>query len=612
LIQLPSLHSMNRFSLALLFLSLACAIGNGQTATPQRPATPQVQQRGTSSFDLTEYGVFFEADSRLIIVMAALEAAGLDTSSGKEVSPFRGLVRKDLADLDPDLKNRLRAFYERNKLPAPATPADQAARYVSLALTLGQPPTLDAPERSDELPGGILEVLDFAPLAREFYRRSGMDDRLVTYTRAYQAEGDRLRQPTAEMVRSVLTYLHTRPITIATERVVVKAPTSGKKKKAQTTYTLRDHERRFTVIPDLLAAPGAINFRIIGDSYYAIVPPGIDPTSSELRRAYLQYVVDPLTVRFNREIAARRDHIKQVIAAREKTGNTITPDIFLIVSRSIVAAADARFEEVRRLEALSAATRTRLASTNGSERANVAKEAQAAMSAIEDATIARLADEYERGSVLVFFFADQLKGIETSGFDIANFFPDMIAGFDPVREVARPNEYAAIRQRVLAERQARAASNKAEEPRYSEAETVKAATLVRKLSDVEELLRLKDYMNAEVRLKEMFQDFPREPRVFFALAQTANLAAQDATDEEVQADRLNRALANYRLALEASSPETDRALISRAHEAMGRIHAFMDNTGEAMKEFDEAIKIGDVRGGAYKEAVTGKKRIEQP
>jgi tetratricopeptide (TPR) repeat protein len=188
----------------------------------------------------------------------------------------------------------------------------------------------------------------------------------------------------------------------------------------------------------------------------------------------------------------------------------------------------------------------------------------------------------------------------------------MIAGFDPVREVARPNEYAAIRQRVLAERQARAASNKAEEPRYSEAETVKAATLVRKLSDVEELLRLKDYMNAEVRLKEMFQDFPREPRVFFALAQTANLAAQDATDEEVQADRLNRALANYRLALEASSPETDRALISRAHEAMGRIHAFMDNTGEAMKEFDEAIKIGDVRGGAYKEAVTGKKRIEQP
>jgi hypothetical protein len=75
---------------------------------------------------------------------------------------------------------------------------------------------------------------------------------------------------------------------------------------------------------------------------------------------------------------------------------------------------------------------------------------------------------------------------------------------------------------------------------------------------------------------------------------------------------LKRALANYRLALEASSPETDRGLISRAHEAMGRIHAFMDNTAEAAKEFDAAISVGDVPGGAFREAMAGKKRLEQP
>ena len=603
---------MNRIAIAsFILLFCAAAFAQSPSAPPGRP-TSQVQQRPTAGFDLTEYGVFFEADARLIVMMTALEAAGLEMPAGREISTFRAQVRKDLTDLDPDLRNRLRTFYERNKLPAPATSADQAARYISLALTLGQPPGLDAPERSDDLPSGILEVLDFAPLVREFYRRSGMEDRLVTYTRAYQAEGDRLRQPTADMVRSVLTYLHTRPITITTERVVSRAPTSGKKKNAPRTYTMRDHERRFTVIPDLLAAPGAINFRIIGDSYYAIVPPGIEPSSSELRRAYLQYVVDPLTVRFNREIAARRDAIKQLTAARESAGATITPDIFLIVSRSLVAAADARFEEVRRLEALAADTRLRLNAASGAERGKIAQQSQAEMSAVRDATIARLADEYERGLVLVFFFADQLKGVESSGFDIANFFPDMIASFDPAREMARPSEYAAVRQKVLAERQARAATRQAEEPRYSEAEAARAATLVKQLSEIEELLRLKDYPTAENRLKAMFQEYPREPRVFFALAQTASLAAQDATDEEVQADRLKRALANYRLALEASSSETDRGLISRAHEAMGRIHAFMDNTGEAMKEFDEAIKVGDVRGGAYKEALAGRKRLEQP
>ncbi|MGH9882577.1 MAG: hypothetical protein ACRD6N_14160, partial [Pyrinomonadaceae bacterium] len=284
-------------------------------------------------------------------------------------------------------------------------------------------------------------------------------------------------------------------------------------------------------------------------------------------------------------------------------------------SRSLVAAADARFEEVRKLEALSRETRRKLTSAkDDAARGNIAKEAQATMSSIQDTTVARLADEYERGAVLDFFFADQLKGIESSGFDIANFFPDMIASFDPAREIRRPAEYADARQRALTERRARLAARQAEAdlPRQSEAEAANAAALVKKLSEIEEILVLKDYINAEARLKDLIMEYPREPRIFFAIAQTANLAAQDATDEEVQAERLKRALANYRLALEASSPETDRALVSRAHEAMGRIHAFMEDPAAASKEFDAAIKIGDVRGGAYREAIAGKKRLSQP
>jgi hypothetical protein len=40
--------------------------------------------------------------------------------------------------------------------------------------------------------------------------------------------------------------------------------------------------------------------------------------------------------------------------------------------------------------------------------------------------------------VLTFFFSDQLKGIESAGFDVANFFPDAIASFDPARESSAP------------------------------------------------------------------------------------------------------------------------------------------------------------------------------
>jgi hypothetical protein len=596
----------------LLILALAATAFPQTVSTQNRPAPPQ--QRPVRAFELAEYGIDFQADPRLIVVMAALEAAGWKAlPDGRQPSAFRAMIRKDMADLDPQLRERLRVFYERNLLPAPATPADQASRYVSLALSLSPAPALDAPERSDDLPSGLLEVLDFAPLVREFYRRSGIEEKMVSYVRAYQAEGDRLRGPTTEMVRGLLTYLHTRPLTFSTERVEVKSPTA-KKKQEKKTYTFRQKDRRFFIQPDLLAAPGAINFRIIADDYYAIVPEGTDPTSSELRRAYLQYVIDALVLRFNKDIAAQRDQIKQLITERQKANGQVSPDVFLTVSRSLVAAADARYEELRRIDTLTKNARARMQSEKDEKvRASIGAETLAETKAIQDETVSRLADDYERGALLSFFFADQLKGIETAGFDVANFFADMMTAFDPAKEAKRPQEYAEARKRAVAAREARLAARRAEiASTTSDPGNQRNAELVRELSGVEEILRLKDYNGAETRLKALLPNFPREPRIFFALAQTSSLAATDAIDDSTRDERLGRALTNYRLALEASSPETDRAVMSRAHEAIGRINAFLENKTEALKHFEEAIKIGDVRGGAYKEALEGKRRLSQP
>ncbi len=263
------------------------------------------QQRPGSTFEVSEYGVDFQADQRLILVMAALEAAGLTRCPPDASLPdFARSCARIWPHLDPDLRTRLKTFYERNRLPAPATPADQAARYISLALALGPAPAFEAPARSEDMPSGLLEVLDFAPLVQEFYRRSGIDEQMVNYVRAYQAEGDRLRGPTTEMVRRLLTYLHTRPITTSSERVEVKHPTTKKDNKGGKVYSFRTKDRRFLILPDLLTPRGAINFRIIGDDYYAIVPEGTDPASSELRRAYLQYVIDGLVLAFQQRYRA--------------------------------------------------------------------------------------------------------------------------------------------------------------------------------------------------------------------------------------------------------------------------------------------------------------------
>jgi hypothetical protein len=434
----------------------------------------------------------------------------------------------------------------------------------------------------------------------------------VNYVRAYQAEGDRLRGPTTELIKALLTYLHTRPITSSYERTEVKNP--DKKSKAKTRYEFRDRQRRFLILPDLMAPRGAINFRIIGDDYYAIVPEGTDPVNSEISRAYLQYVIDALVLRFNKDIAQRREQIKLLLTEREKAGGQVSADVFLTVSRSLVAAANARFDEILRRNALGRELYARAqAAPNEAARAAIAKTMQTEIKAIEDETVAMLADEYEKGAVLSFFFADQLKGIESAGFDLANFFQDMIASFDPVRETRRPAEYAEARQRAVAAREARLAARRAAEANPgSRPVDPRNSALVQDLARIEDTLRNKDYTEAEARLRELLKEYPGEPRIFFALGQTASLAAMDATDEQVQMERLNRALGHYRMAIAAASPEDDKAILSRSHESMGRINAFLENNAEAVKAFDEAIKIGDVRGGAYREALEGKKKLTQP
>jgi tetratricopeptide (TPR) repeat protein len=417
------------------------------------------------------------------------------------------------------------------------------------------------------------------------------------------------------MVRALLSYLHTRPITVTTERVRVQSP--DKKKNAKTAVTTVEHERRFFIVPDLLAAPGTINFRIIADDYYAVVPEGTDPASSELRRAYVQYVIDALVIQNNKAIAARREAIKQLIDARVKEGATISPDVFVVVTKSLVAAADTRFEEAGRLAQIEALQRTRLAQAkDDATRVAIGREAQAARAAVADETLARLAEEYEQGALLDFYLADQLRDVSASGFDLANFLGDIMASFDPAREAKRLPDVASARDRAQAARKAH--------PRYSlwlidpsaetreSSDSTRSAALTKELREVETLLQTKNYGPAETKLKSLLQEHPGDARLMFALGQTSSLWARDTTDDELQVQRLNQALANYGFAVQAASPDSDRALLSRAHEAMGRILAFLERSDEAVKEFDAAIKIGDVAGGAYKDAIEGKRKLAQP
>ena len=184
----------------------------------------------------------------------------------------------------------------------------------------------------------------------------------------------------------------------------------------------------------------------------------------------------------------------------------------------------------------------------------------------------------------------------------------MISSFDAAREAKRLVEADAARRRALAARKAREAqSENAANPAM-----LPNATLIKKLLDVDQMVRLKNYPAAEERLLALLREFPNEPRIYFALGETASLSAVGVIDDELQAQRLNKALANYRNAVNASTPATDRCLLVRAHEAMGRILEFQDHRDEALKEFDAAIQVNDQSCDAYSKAVEAKRKLSQP
>lgn len=593
----------------LFFFLLLCFAVNSALAQTQK------------AFDLSEFGIKIQPDARLISVMMALEAAGFDS---RQNSVFRSEIKENLKTIDPELQRRLRDFYERNKIYAKsetgqrieAPPSEQVGRYVSLAYALGQPPDFLAPARSTELPAGLLEVLDFAPFVQEFYRKMRLGERMPELLTKYQAFGDKMRPQTSAMVRELTAYLNTRPQTVYFERITTKSqPAKDKNKKpAMQTVEMRERARNFYVVPDLLAVPGTVKLRVIGDDYYATVAPDVNPTeSSELRRAYLQYLVDALVFKNAKEISVQKDAIRSLLDDLAKNGRTVSPDVYLAVARSLVVAADAKQIESAKIAAATNEARAKIEQVKTTpEKLTVSANLDKTKAAVEKETFLTLSEAYADGAVLAFFFADQLRGLGGSGFDIASSLTDIIQTFDVAKEKARLKETETKRIQALvelAERRKRSGETIETVDPTIEAKNLE---LAKNLKEVEEMVTLRDYEKAENRLKELLNVYKGEPRIFFALAWTAGKSAAEAIDEPVRDERLKKAEAFYRGAIVAAQGGNNLSLLSQAHVALGRILEFYDRNDEALKEYQAAITIGEIKDGAYREAQAGKARLTAP
>ena len=569
-------------------------------------------------FDLSNYGVRIEPDKRVMIVLATLEAARTTNDAGESVQvlktplsadgeKFRDLLKSDLAALDEKLRQNISAFviqYKRRN--AGKSDAELVAPFISMAYALTPAPELADPVVTSDLPGTLLDVLDFSPLVRDFYRRSTFSANMPDYLKLYQQASDAsLRSSTREMVNDVLSYLHTRPQLVFVERVKTETQKSNSKKATLRRTETRERERRFFIVPELLAPAGSTHFLNVKDDYYAVLSPASDIGGSGIRRAYLQFVIDPLVLNNAKEIAGIRDSVKALLDERRKVDPTISPDVYLMISRSLVAAIEARQAQQTLVAVATAQARKRIdAAKTASEKAAIAGALETYKKAAADDVALQLSESYDKGAVLAFYFAEQLQGVEDSGFDIASSMREMLLSFDPAREAGRTQQFADARKRAAAAREERRNNPTSSVP------TIADSPVTTKLVEIQQTINANNYAKASADLKLLAKTSPGEPRVFYNLGRVASLEAESIEDGEQQAAKLREAKSSFENVIRiAQKQPVDAALVSLTYVALAKIYEFFDDNAYAMGLYDKAIQLGDVSGGGHREALAAKQRL---
>src|SRR5215510_12390305 len=210
-----------------------------QPQQPQKPRPTVIDRRklplaARPNLSLADVNTDIGVDKRVIVMMAALNIAGYDyESSNRQLSALRRQIREDLKATDPGLVGRLRAYFQKHRKGENDVTA--VAPYLSLALSMAEPPafTIDTP--AERLPEEVRAIADFALLLEEFYRSAEFSKLMPNYFAAYVSVAQTYGAPVGLALGTALSYLHSEPVLelppLYTPRKTSGTPTKGDDKK---------------------------------------------------------------------------------------------------------------------------------------------------------------------------------------------------------------------------------------------------------------------------------------------------------------------------------------------------------------------------------------------
>ena len=267
--------------------------------------------------------IAIEEDLRFFAVVAALNVAGFDVELSSEYHGVRAEIRKVADSLDPDLLRRLREFYSTHKAGAPEE--TQLAKYISLAVVLGDPPLFKPVAREESLPNDARSVLDFVPLLQEFYQKAPVPRLWASVSEAYAEEMDRIGPPIRDVIARTDAYL----------RVASGAGASSQAMK---------------ISVELGAPQNSVNVRSHQENYYVILGYTSTPKTEEIRHAYLHLRLNDYAAAAAQKVQ-KSDGIMALLSGQEGVQPEYSSNFENMMSESLVRAAELRIDR----EAASAA-----------------------------------------------------------------------------------------------------------------------------------------------------------------------------------------------------------------------------------------------------------------
>jgi tetratricopeptide (TPR) repeat protein len=256
-----------------------------------------------------------DASPTLFAVMAAINAAGYSADlSSPNNHPLRDQIRAELAKRNIPSLPALKEFFERHRK---RTEAQELSQYVSFALSAGGPPNFAIKQREVDIPPDVVELQPLSPLLAAFYKEAQLEDLWNRSQPAIEQYIGLYHEPVSEAVLHVNSYL--------------RQQTSGFK------------GRHFQIFVELLAAPNQIQTRSYGDEYTIVITPSPEPRTFDVRHAYLHYLLDPLSTRYQ-EILNRKKGIADHTQRAEALDSSFKDDFLLLATESLIKAVEARLD----------------------------------------------------------------------------------------------------------------------------------------------------------------------------------------------------------------------------------------------------------------------------